>query len=82
MSSNVVSTEAVDGVDICGCYNSNGKTIEPDCLENCKSGNFSAKVRVNQSNGDSLVKDISGTYTVTEYDAQNHSFKVELQINQ
>lgn len=83
MSSTVVSAEAIDGVDICGCYDENGNEIEEDCVENCKSGNFSAKVRLSLSNGENLIKDISGTFTVTEYDAQNCSFKAEIQqINQ
>lgn len=69
-------------VDIAGCYDINGATIESDCVETCKSGNFGAKVRVKATNGESLITDISGTFTVTEYDAQNCSFKVTLQINQ
>ena len=79
MSSTVVSAEAIDGVDICGCYDENGNDIEEDCVENCKGGNFSATVRINISNGESHIKDISGTFTVTEYDAQNCSFKAEIQ---
>lgn len=82
LSSNVISTEAIGNAGICGCYDAEGNAIEPDCVENCKSGNFSATVRVNHSNGESLIKDISGTFKVTEYDAQNCLFKVELQINQ
>lgn len=69
-------------VDVAGCYDASGTTIESDCVETCKSGNFSATVRINIPNGESIIKDISGTFTVTEYDAQNCSFKVELQINQ
>ena len=69
-------------VDVAGCYDVNGTTIESDCVETCKSGNFSAKIRVIFPNGESLIKDISGIFTVTEYDAQNCPFKVKLQINQ
>lgn len=83
VSSTVVSAEAIDGVDICGCYDENGNEIEEDCVENCKGGNFSAKVRVNNSNGASLVRDMSGTFEVAGYDAQLRSFEVIiLQINQ
>lgn len=81
MNSSVVSTEAIDGVDISGCYDEDGNEIEPDCIENCKSGNFSAKVRLYLSDGVCLLKDVSGTFAVTEHDAHNGSFKVELQIN-
>ena len=81
MSSTVVSTKAIDGVGICGCYDENGNEIESDCVEDCKSGNFNAKVRVNLSNGESIIKDVSGTFAVTEHDVHNGSFKVELQIN-
>ena len=69
-------------VDIAGCYDASGTTVESDCVENCKSGNFSAKVRESHSNGESSINDISGTFTVMDYNAQNKSFKVELQINQ
>lgn len=81
MSSTVFSTEAIDGADICGCYDENGNEIESDCVESCKSGNFSAKVRLYLSDGVCLLKDVSGTFAVTEHDAHNGSFKVELQIN-
>ena len=79
--SKFMSTEAIGTADISGCYDAKGNEIEPDCVETCKSGNFSATVRINIPNG-GFIKDISGTFTVTEYDAQNCSFKVELQINQ
>ena len=70
-------------VDVAGCYDASGTTIESDCAENCKSGNFSATVRINIPNGESHIKDISGTFTVTEYYAQNCSFKVKIEhINQ
>ena len=70
-------------VDVAGCYDASGTTIESDCVETCKSGNFSATVRINIPNGESHIKDISGAFTVTEYDAQNCSFKVEIEhINQ
>ena len=81
--SKCISTEAIGNADISGCYDAKGNEIEPDCVENCKSGNFSATVRINIPNGESHIKDISGTFTVTEYDAQNCSFKAEIQqINQ
>ena len=80
--SKFMSTEAIGTADISGCYDAKGNGIEPDCVETCKSGNFSAKVRINIPNGESHIMDISGTFTVTDYDAQNCSFKVELQINQ
>ena len=66
-----------------GVKDAEGNEIEPDCIENCKSGNFSATVRINIRNGESLIKDISGTFTVTDYDTKNRSFEVEIeQINQ
>ena len=37
MSSTVVSTEAVGGIDISGCYDENGNGIESDCVENLKA---------------------------------------------
>ena len=81
--STLISTEAIGNADISGCYDAKGNEIEPDCVETCKSGNFSAKVRINIPNGESLIKDISGTFTVTEYYAQNCSFKVKIEhINQ
>ena len=81
MNSSVVSTEAIGGVDISGCYDEDGNEIEPDCIENCKSGNFKAKLRVSLSNGGSLINDVSGTFTVIEHDVHNADFKVELQVN-
>ena len=81
--STVISAEAIDNAGISGCYDAEGNEIEPDCIENCKSGNFSATVRINIRNGESLIKDISGTFTVTDYDTKNRSFEVEIeQINQ
>ena len=80
--STLISTEAIGTAGISGCYDAEGNEIEPDCIENCKSGNFSATVRINISNGESLIKDISGTFTVTDYDTKNRSFEVEIeQIN-
>ena len=81
--STVISTEAIGTTGISGCYDAKGNEIEPDCIENCKSGNFSATVRINIPNGESHIKDISGAFTVIEYDAENCSFKVEIEhINQ
>ena len=47
-------------VDVAGCYDASGTTIESDCVETCKSGNFSATVRINIPNGDIRVREKSG----------------------